>query len=152
MESQRPIVARVARQQARRSLFTPSAIRSADLVQDMYAKETNCESTVLISPRYLRELKAYKPAPVKASDAEGHVQVCVESALEGINCELNSPQKFAVPQAPKSPEETDLASELKSYETQQVEVEGASSSGESAQEIEDDWFEPEEEATPSAAH
>lgn len=81
---------------------------------------------------YLRELKAYKPAPVKASDAEGQVQ------------------KFAVPKAPQSPEESDLASELKAYETQQVELEGASEPG--ATPVEEDWFVEEEDEAPAAAH
>jgi F-type H+-transporting ATPase subunit h len=82
---------------------------------------------------YLRELKAYKPAQVKASDAEGHVQ------------------KFTIPQAPKSPEEGDLASELKAYETQQVELEGSSSESGAAP-VEEDWFVEEEEEAPAAAH
>jgi F-type H+-transporting ATPase subunit h len=82
---------------------------------------------------YLRELKAYKPVQVKASDAEGHVQ------------------KFTIPQAPKSPEEGDLASELKAYETQQVELEGASSEPGAAP-VEEDWFVEEEDEAPAAAH
>lgn len=86
----------------------------ADLVQDMY----------------LRELKNYKPAAVKASDAEGHVQ------------------KFAVPKAPASPEEADIASELKSYETQTVELEGSAEEG--APVVEEDWFEEEEEEVEKA--
>lgn len=81
---------------------------------------------------YLRELKSYKPPQVKASDAEGHVQ------------------KFAIPKAPPSPEEGDIASELKAYETQQVELEGASTEPGAAP-VEEDWFE-EEEDTPAAAH
>lgn len=101
---------------ARRTYLTPTAVRQADLVQDMY----------------LRELKNYKPTPVKPTDAEGHVQ------------------KFAVPKAPQSPEESDLASELKEYEAQQVEVEGQAATGETAP-VEEDWFEEEEEA-PAAAH
>jgi F-type H+-transporting ATPase subunit h len=60
-------------------------------------------------------------------------------------------QTFSVPQAPKSPEESDLANDLKSYESQSVEVEGASSS-EGAEPVEEDWFEPEEEAPAAAAH
>jgi F-type H+-transporting ATPase subunit h len=77
---------------------------------------------------YLRELKNYKAPPVKASDSDGHVQ------------------KFAVPKAPPSPEESNIATDLKTYEDQAVEVEGQASSGEVA--VEEDWFEdePEEEA------
>ncbi|KAF2735015.1 hypothetical protein EJ04DRAFT_512018 [Polyplosphaeria fusca] len=83
----------------------------------------------LVQDMYLRELKSYKPPQVKASDAEGHVQ------------------KFAIPQAPPSPEETDIAADLKAYETQQVELEGSSKDGETAP-VQEDWFEeePEEEA------
>ena len=80
---------------------------------------------------YLRELKNYKPPQVKASDAEGHVQ------------------KFTIPKAPASPEETDIANELKSYETQQVELEGATTEGGAAP-VEEDWFEEEEEEAPAA--
>ncbi|KAB2579846.1 ATPase F0 complex subunit H [Lasiodiplodia theobromae] len=101
---------------ARRTYLTPTAVRQADLVQDMY----------------LRELKNYKPTPIKPTDAEGHVQ------------------KFSIPKAPQSPEEADLASELKEYEAQQVEVEGQAAAGE-AKAVEEDWFEEEEEA-PAAAH
>ncbi len=83
---------------------------------------------------YLRELKNYKPSPVKASDAEGHVQ------------------KFSMPKPPSPPEETDLANDLKTYENQQPEIEGQDAPGESAHE--EDWFEePEEgEMAGRAAH
>lgn len=81
---------------------------------------------------YLRELKNYKVPPVKDSDAEGTVQT------------------FKLPQTPKSPEEADIASELKSYETQSVEVEGAAEDGSAP--VEEDWFEEEEEDTKAAAH
>lgn len=63
---------------------------------------------------YLRELKNYKPPVVKASDSEGHVQ------------------KFSPPKAPQSPEESDIANDLKAYEAQQVEVEGQASGAEAA--------------------
>ncbi|KAK5243196.1 ATP synthase F0 subcomplex subunit H atp14, partial [Cryomyces antarcticus] len=90
---------RAARQQnavmGRRTFIAPTAIRQADIVQDMY----------------LRELKGYKPPQIKASDADAHVQ------------------KFTAPKPPPSPEETDIANELKAYESQQVEVEGQSSEG-----------------------
>lgn len=77
----------------------------ADLVQDMY----------------LKELKAYKPQPVKPNDAEGHVQ------------------KFSVPKPPQSPEEADLQNDLSAYEQQVPEVEGQSSSGSSSEAVQD-WF------------
>jgi F-type H+-transporting ATPase subunit h len=70
---------------------------------------------------YLRELKAYKVPAVKPSDAEGHVHT------------------FAVPKAPVSPEEADIASELSAYESQVPEVEGQSAEGGEAAPVED-WF------------
>lgn len=79
---------------------------------------------------YLRELKAYKPTPIKAGDADAHVL------------------KFAPPKAPASPEEANLASELSAYESQEVEVEGQAAAGEAAP-VEQSWFEEEEE-TPAA--
>jgi len=69
----------------------------------------------------LKELRAYKPPQTKASDAEGHVQ------------------KFTPPAAPKSPEETNLASEMQDYENQAVEIEGAAAPGETPPE--EDFFE-----------
>ena len=69
---------------------------AADLVQDLY----------------LKELKSYKPAPVKSSDADAHVR------------------KFAIPNAPPPPEESDIAKDLKAYEETPVEVEGALGPGE----------------------
>lgn len=81
---------------------------------------------------YLRELKAYKPIPIKPGDAEAHVQ------------------KFALPKAPPSPEEANLAGELSSYESQEVEVEGQAATGEAAP-VEESWFEEDEEEA-SAAH
>ncbi|KAI9714092.1 MAG: hypothetical protein M1812_006539 [Candelaria pacifica] len=110
-------LARVAGQHARRTFVTPTIIRQADLVQDLY----------------LRELKAYKPTPVKASDADGHVQ------------------KFTAPKAPLSPEEGNIANDLKAYEDQTVEIEGQAISGEDAAKN-DDWFEEEAEEESSAAH
>lgn len=80
---------------------------------------------------YLRELKAYKPTPIKAGDADAHVH------------------KFTAPQAPKSPEEANLASELSAYESQEVEVEGQAAAGE-APPVEENWFEEDEEETPAA--
>ncbi|GAB7361998.1 hypothetical protein MBLNU230_g2034t1 [Neophaeotheca triangularis] len=116
LRASRQSLARATRQSntaaLRRTFVAPTATRQADMVQDMY----------------LRELKAYKAPPVKAGDAEQHVQ------------------KFKMPAAPKSPEEADMASELKAYEDQAVEVEGASTGGQEGAAVEKDWFEePEEE-------
>ena len=82
---------------------------------------------------YLKELKAYKPTPTKASDSEGQVQ------------------KFSVPTPPQSPDEGDIAKDLKAYEDQQVEVEGQATPGDSSS-VEEDWFEPPEEEEAAAAH
>ena len=83
---------------------------------------------------YLKELKAYKSPPTKASDAEGHVQ------------------KFALPKAPASPEETNIQNELKAYEEQVPEVEGQSSGGGGSASAEHDWFEEEEEEDEEHGH
>ncbi|KAJ4993938.1 mitochondrial f1f0 atp synthase subunit [Stagonosporopsis vannaccii] len=123
IRASRQALARVARQQptiARRTFITPTAVRSADLVQDLY----------------LRELKNYKVPQVKASDADAHVQ------------------KFSIPAAPKSPEEADIANELKAYETQQPDV-GSEATAEDGQVLpEEDWFVEEDESitTPGATH
>ena len=55
-----------------------------------------------------------------------------------------------MPKPPLSPEESDIANELKTYETQQVDIEGQSSEGGSAV-VEEDWFEEEEDEA-HAAH
>ncbi|KAK5718479.1 ATP synthase F0 subcomplex subunit H atp14 [Elasticomyces elasticus] len=88
------------------------------------------------SDMYLKELKAYKAPPVKPTDAEGQVQ------------------KFSMPKAPASPEEADIANDLKAYEDQVPEVEGQAVAG-SAAPPEQDWFEDPEEETdvpPGATH
>lgn len=86
----------------------------------------------MIQDLYLKELRAYKPPPAKASDAEGHVQ------------------KFSPPTAPKSPEEANLASEMKEYEDQVVEIEGQAAAGET--QAEEDFFEDIEEDDEPAHH
>ncbi|KAI9661197.1 MAG: hypothetical protein M1821_009524 [Bathelium mastoideum] len=122
LRASRHTLARVARQQqvglCRRTLIVPTATRQADLVQDMY----------------LRELKSYKPTPVKASDAEGHVQ------------------KFAAPKPPQSPEESDIAKDLQAYEQQQVEIEGQANTSSRGPAVEQDWFEEEEDDEETPAH
>ena len=55
------------------------------------------------------------------------------------------------PKAPNSPDDGDIAQDLKAYEQQQVDVEGqASDSGVEA--VEEDWFEEPEEEDDEAAH
>lgn len=87
----------------------------------------------LIQDLYLRELKAYKAPTQKASDAEGHVQ------------------KFSPPATPNSPEEANLASEMKDYEDRVVEIEGQAAAGES-EVAEEDCFEDIEEDDEPAHH
>ncbi|KAK4241586.1 hypothetical protein C8A03DRAFT_41068 [Achaetomium macrosporum] len=101
-----------------RTFMAPTVSRRADFVQELY----------------LKELKAYKPTPVKESDAAGQVAT------------------FSLPKAPKSPEEADLASSLKEYESMAVEVEGqeATAAGQPAAPAVDDWLVLEEEE--EAAH
>ena len=83
---------------------------------------------------YLRELKAYKVPQVKLSDSEGQVQ------------------KFTAPKAPKSPEETDIANELKAYESSTVELEGQSGGEDGSAPVEHEWFEEEPEEDAHAKH
>ncbi|KAJ9428718.1 hypothetical protein QL093DRAFT_2144642 [Fusarium oxysporum] len=66
---------------------------------------------------YLKELKAYKIPAVKESDAEGNVQTF----------------------------NTDLAGNLKEYESMAVEIEGQDSSAQSGTPEVADWLEAEEE-------
>ena len=96
--------------------------------------EPDCQTIAdLVQDLYLRELKAHKPTPIKASDAEGHVQ------------------RYSAPKPPRSPEEGDIANDLKAYEEQQVEIEGQAVAGEAGA-AEEDWFEEEEETEAHAAH
>lgn len=52
---------------------------------------------------------------------------------------------------PKSPQEDNIANDLKAYEDQEVEVEGQAASGAESM-PEEDWFEEEDEADAPAAH
>ncbi|KAK6064118.1 ATP synthase subunit H, mitochondrial [Seiridium cupressi] len=109
-------ISRVARVNAVRGFIAPTVSRRADFVQELY----------------LKELKAYKPTPVKDSDAVGQVQT------------------FSAPQAPKSPEETDLASSLKEYESMAVEVEGQETVAPgTAAPVVEDWLVEEEDDEPA---
>ena len=57
-------------------------------------------------------MKNYKPTQPKLSDAAGHVHT------------------FSIPKPPPSPEEIEIANDLKAYEEQPVEVEGLDEEGE----------------------
>lgn len=81
----------------------------------------------------MKELKGYKPAPEKPGEAEAVVQ------------------KFTPPTAPKSPEETNLASEMQDYENSAVEIEGQAATGET-QSAENDYFEDLKEMDEEPAH
>ncbi|KAI0871278.1 ATP synthase complex subunit H-domain-containing protein [Hypoxylon argillaceum] len=110
---------RVARVNAVRGFIAPTVSRRADFVQELY----------------LKELKAYKPTPVKDSDSVGHVQT------------------FSAPKAPKSPEEADLATSLKEYENMAVEVEGnEGATATSTPAAVEDWLVEEEEEEDGAHH
>ncbi|KAL8738267.1 MAG: hypothetical protein Q9181_000902 [Wetmoreana brouardii] len=105
--------AQIARQQRnlqRRYFSTPSSRLRGDLIQDLY----------------LKEIRAYKPPPLRPSDSEGHVQ------------------KFSAPKAPQSPDEGDIARDLKAYEDQQVELEGQAASGDAGA-VEESWFEEDDD-------
>ncbi|KAI1430115.1 ATP synthase H chain [Xylaria sp. FL1777] len=112
-------VARVARVNAVRGFIAPTVSRRADFVQELY----------------LKELKAYKPAPVKDTDSVGHVQT------------------FSTPKPPRSPEEADLATSLKEYENMAVEVEGnEGATATSTPAKVEDWLVEEEEEEGAAHH
>jgi F-type H+-transporting ATPase subunit h len=84
---------------------------------------------------YLKELKAYKPTPTKESDAEGQVR------------------PFTAPKTPASPEEADLASSLKEYESLSVDVEGSEAANATgAAPTLPDWFEEEPEEPAAHGH
>ena len=98
---------------------------------------TSCLGTVaniltttadFVQELYLKELKAYKMPPLKDSDSQGQVQT------------------FSVPETPRSPEETDLASSLKEYESMAVDIEGQDAAATNVgTPTLPDWLEAEEE-------
>ncbi|KAI1276173.1 ATP synthase H chain [Xylaria sp. FL0933] len=112
-------VTRVARVNAARGFIAPTVSRRADFVQELY----------------LKELKAYKPSPVKDTDSVGQVQT------------------FSPPKPPRSPEEADLANSLKEYENMAVEVEGnEGATATSTPAVVEDWLVEEEEEEAGAHH
>ncbi|KAL8677544.1 MAG: hypothetical protein Q9186_006031 [Xanthomendoza sp. 1 TL-2023] len=124
-------VARTARQQLilqRRAFSIPNSSlrgmkthKTKSQITDLYGVPGD-----LVQDLYLRELRAYKPPPLKPSDSEGHVQT------------------FSPPRAPQSPDEGDMARDLKAYEDQLVEVEGQAAPGEAGA-PEENWFEEEDD-------
>ena len=113
-----------------KSFSSPAACPSTSCIFNLLPNVNANLLPDLVQELYLKELKAYKPAPLKANDSEGHVQ------------------KFNPPAPPKSPEEADIANELKAYEASSVEVEGQAEGATGEQEV--DWFE--EEPEEDAAH
>ncbi|KAL5596973.1 hypothetical protein BROUX41_006354 [Berkeleyomyces rouxiae] len=84
---------------------------------------------------YLKSLASYKAPVISAADSEGQVQ------------------KFTLPKTPVSPEEADLASSLKEYESLAVEVEGSDAAvAADGSAIVQDWLVEEEEEETAAAH
>ncbi len=55
---------------------------------------------------------------------------------------------FSLPKTPKSPEEADLASSLKEYESMAVEVEGQEGAAAGAPAVLEDWLVEEEDEEP----
>jgi len=104
--------------------------RFAQIQMRTFIAPTLARRADFVQDLYLKELKAYKAPPVKDSDAAGHVAT------------------FSLPKAPKSPEEADLASSLKEYETMAVEVEGQDASAQApgaAAPVLEDWLVDEED-------
>lgn len=85
---------------------------------------------------YLKELKAYKIPTVKDTDSVGQVQT------------------FVSPKTPTSPEESDLANNLKEYESMAVEIEGqdATAVNSSAGAALPDWLDTEIDDVEEAKH
>ena len=68
-------------------------------------------------------MRNYKPTPSKISDASSHVQ------------------SFSIPQPPPSPEDIEVANDLKDYEDQLVEIEGLDEEGEEDPDYKREFFE-----------
>ncbi|KAG6007848.1 hypothetical protein E4U21_005436 [Claviceps maximensis] len=121
--------------QLSRATRATSAVAAVARVARGNAIQVRCFIAPTVSRRadfvqelYLKELKAYKMPAVKESDANGQVQT------------------FVMPKTPVSPEESDIASNLKEYENMAVEIEGLSaeqSQGGAA--VLPDWLEAEED-------
>lgn len=110
--------------------------RKTQTKQNRLANIPSSPTADFVQELYLKELKAYKAPLVKESDAQGQVLA------------------FQQPKAPKSPEEADLASSLKEYESMAVEVEGqqAGADGATAAAVEDWLVEEEDEDEHAHGH
>lgn len=76
----------------------------------------------MISDLYVKELKAFKPTPLSAADAEG------------------STKKWAAPISPKTPEVEGSTEELASYDSAEVFTQSETVSEDGAPAVEEDWF------------
>ncbi|KAM0353503.1 hypothetical protein ACHAPU_001515 [Fusarium lateritium] len=116
----RSVVAAVSR------VARPNAVQVRGFIAPTVSRKAD-----FVQELYLKELKAYKTPVVKESDSEGNVQT------------------FNIPKTPTSPEETDLAGNLKEYESMAVEIEGQDTAAQSAGTPEvADWLEAEEDEEP----
>lgn len=121
---------------ASRHLLTPDPANRSYLLTSSLFHPSPPNLADFVQELYLKELKAYKTPAVKESDAHGQVLA------------------FNQPKVPKSPEETDLASSLKEYESMAVEVEGqeGADSKPGATAAVEDWLVLEEEEEKGHAH
>ncbi|KAJ4394335.1 ATP synthase F0 subcomplex subunit H atp14 [Gnomoniopsis smithogilvyi] len=120
----------VSRASSRQAVAAVSRLAGRNAVQmRTFLNPTVSRRADFVQELYLKELKAYKTPAVKESDAQGHVLT------------------FNQPKPPKSPEEADLASSLKEYESMAVEVEGqeAADGKNGATAVVEDWLVEEEE-------
>ncbi|KAB5580470.1 ATP synthase complex subunit H [Coniochaeta sp. 2T2.1] len=117
-----------------RAVSARAVSRVAQIQMRTFIVPTLARRADFVQDLYLRELKSYKAPQVKDSDATGHVAT------------------FSLPKAPKSPEEADLASSLKEYETMAVEVEGQDAAAQApgaAAPVLEDWLVDEEDEAES---
>jgi F-type H+-transporting ATPase subunit h len=105
------------------------ALPQTSNIPNVAKKLTPAPTADFVQELYLKELKAYKPTPIKESDAVGQVAT------------------FSLPKAPKSPEEADLSSSLQEYEALTVEVEGSEGLAAGQTPVVEDWLVEEEEET-----
>ena len=104
----------------------------------------------MVQDMYLKELKAYKPAPEKPGQITSRLKPNETELIPRKGEAEQHVQKFSMPKPPPSPEEADIQNDLKAYEDQVPEVEGQAASGESAPV--QDWFEEPEEDDDETAH
>ncbi|KAJ4420749.1 ATP synthase F0 subcomplex subunit H atp14 [Gnomoniopsis sp. IMI 355080] len=127
----------VSRSSSRQAIAAVSRLAGRNAVQmRTFLNPTVSRRADFVQELYLKELKAYKTPAVKDSDAQGQVL------------------SFNQPKAPKSPEEADLASSLKEYESMAVEVEGqeGADAKSGATPVVEDWLVEEEEEDDHAGH